>query len=216
MDHQLGCLEATDACPPLELSTLLAAPSATPVVPAGNGAPGVITSEEFGWSVGTDAGGWSVTEQFAESGYDFLELQSGRSLVTFESVINQHGDPQQCVLDELDNLQEFESSAVIDLGSDVEGERSAGMEPGHAWAIYTVEPLADERADQEYTIRIDCYTLIEGGANLVVTHRAPRDEWATERERGDEIRNTLTLPSSFVTSRLVAATPGVDGWRQAA
>jgi len=85
---------------------------------------------------------------------------------------------------------------VIDLGSDID-ERPAGMERGHAWAIYTVEPLADERADQEYVIRFDCYTLIEGGANLVMSHRAPRDVWAEERAKGDEVRGGLQLPSGI-------------------
>lgn len=211
MDHQLGCLESNDPCALLDVSELLRTTSATPVAPAGSTGQDLIVSDEFGWSVQTDAGGWTVMERFAESGYDFLELQSGRSLVTFESVINQHGDAQQCVIDELDNLQEFESSAVIELGSDVEGERSAGMEEGHAWAIYTVEPLADERADQEYTIRIDCYTLIEGGANLVVTHRAPRYEWGIERERGDEIRDTIVLPSSISRAPLAFVTMAGPG-----
>lgn len=216
MDHQLACLDTDAPCPPLQVSDLFAVPSATPVAPVGD--EGTITSPEFGWTVHTGSGGWMVTEQFSESGYDFVELQSGRSLVTLESVINQHGDGQQCVIDELDALRQFESGAVIDLGSDVEGERPAGMEMGHAWAIYTVEPLSDERADQEYTIRIDCYTLIEDGANLIVTQRAPRDEWATEREKGDALRETIVLPSSIVPARLVASvSPFQDaGWRQAA
>lgn len=197
MDYQLACLETSDACPPLDVAELLATPSATPVVPAGEGSGDVVVSQEFGWSVQAGSGNWVVTERFAQSGYDILELQWGRSVVTFESVIDQHGDPQQCVLDELDALQQFESSAVIDLGSDDEDESPAGLSPGHAWAIYTVEPLADERADQEYTIRIDCYTIIDGGASLVVTHRAPRDEWETERGKGAEIRDTIVLPPSL-------------------
>ncbi len=210
------CLDSPAPCPPLEVRDLFASPSATPVAPVSS--EGMILSQEFGWSVRTDGGGWDITEQFSESGYDFVEMQSGRSLVTLESVINQHGDPQQCVIDELDALRQFESSAVIDLGSDLPDEAPAGMEPGHAWAIYTVEPLADERADQEYTIRIDCYTLIEGGANLVVTHRAPRDEWATERDKGDALRETIALPSSLVPARVLALlSPAGDGaWRMAA
>jgi hypothetical protein len=103
-------------------------------------------------------------------------------------------------------LQQFESSAVIELGSDDPDEVPAGSEQGHAWAIYTVEPLADERADQEYTIRIDCYTLIEGGANLVVTHRAPRDLWDVEREKGSDLRDTLTLPTAFRPDAIIAST----------
>jgi hypothetical protein len=207
MDHQLGCLDVAAACPAIDLGELLTPPMATPVVPAS--AQGIVVSNEFGWSLQVDEGAWEIREQFEEQGYDFVELQSGRSLVTLESVINQHGDVQQCVIDELDMLQELESSAVIDLGSDID-ERPAGMERGHAWAIYTVEPLADERADQEYVIRIDCYSLIEGGANLVMTHRSPRDAWAEERAKGDVVRGGLALPSG------VRAVPNRNSWALAA
>lgn len=195
MDHQLQCLGLDIICTPLDISDMLEAPSATPVIPSGGA--GMVTSAEFGWSVRTDNGDWTVNERFAEPGYDVLELQSGRSLMTLESVINQHGDPVQCVIDELEALQELEGSAVIILGSDMT-EAPAGSEPGHAWAIYAVEPLADERADQEYTVRFDCYALVEGGANLVVTHRAPRELWPGEREKGSALRETITFSGSRV------------------
>jgi hypothetical protein len=90
-------------------------------------------------------------------------------------------------------LQNFEEHAVIELGSDDPGESKAGKEPGHAWAVYTVEPLAEERADQEYTIRYDCYTLIEGNASLVVSHTAPRELWANETAKGDDLRAGIEI-----------------------
>jgi hypothetical protein len=131
-------------------------------------------------------------------------MQSDRSLVTFESVVDQHGDPQQCVIDELHTLQELEEHAVINLGSDVAEEQPAGMETGHAWAIYTVEPLAEERADQQYTIRIDCYTLIDGGASLVMTQTAPRDLWADEQPKGKVLREGITIPAGHAGDNALA------------
>lgn len=193
MDAQLTCLEVPATCAPLPLEELLPVDPATPAIAVPG--PDEAGSDEFGWSLPIDPQMWSTTEEFAEAGYDFIELQSGRSLVTVESVIDQHGDPQQCVVDELRDLQDFEEHAVIELGSDVAGERPAGMEAGHAWAVYTVEPLAEERADQEYTIRIDCYTLVEGSASLIMTHRAPRYEWEGERLKGEALRDALQLPS---------------------
>jgi hypothetical protein len=167
----------------------------------------MIISAEFDWSLPVDPNTWVINEQFAEPGYDFAELQSGNSLVTLESVIDQHGDPQQCVLDEMHALREFEEHAVIELGSDDPDEVPAGLEPGHGWGIYTVEPLAEERADQEYTIRIDCYTIIDGGASLVVTQRAPRYEWEAEQEKGEELRDSLKLPG-------ISAYRGILAWQQ--
>lgn len=195
MDAQLACLETSDPCTPVGAHDLITSEQemATPVVPV-DSSGNTIQSDEFGWSLPVDGNVWSINEQFAEPGYDFVELQSGQSLVTLESVIDQHGDPQQCVVDELNDLQEREADAVIDPGSDVAGEQPTGTAPGRAWAIYSVEPLADERADQEYTIRIDCYTLIDGSASLVMTHMAPHDLWFEESNKGDEIRATLQIP----------------------
>lgn len=212
MDHQLGCLGASSPCPPIDLADLLTAAMATPVVPASS--EGAVTSEEFGWSLAFDPDTWTVTETFIEPGYDLVELQAGESLVTLEGVINQHGNPEQCIIDELRMLQEFESSAVIDLGSDDGAEAPAGLEGDHARALYTVEPLAEERADQEYVIRFDCYTLIDGGANLVMTHRAPRYAWDTERYRGEEIRAGLSFASSGRAGMLVATVR--ETWDEAA
>jgi hypothetical protein len=192
MDGQLACLDASEPCGPMGVETLVEPGSATPVAshPAD-----LIQSREFGWSVAVDASVWVIGERGADSGHDYVDMLSDRSLVTLESVIDQHGDPQQCVIDELRNLRELEEHAAIDLGSDVAEEQPAGVETAHAWAIYTVEPLAEERADQEYTIRIDCYTLIDGAASLVMTHTSPRDLWADERSKGDVLRHGITFPA---------------------
>lgn len=196
MDAQLECLGGPLPCSPMPLAELMPSPpppeSATPVAPGGS-ADGVVTGPRFGWSLAYDPAQWTVTERFAEDDYDFVELQFGQSLVTVESVIDHSGDPQQCVIEEMRALQALEEHAVIDLGSDDPAETTAGLEPGHGWATYTVEPLAEERADQEYTIRIDCYALVEGEASLIVTHRAPRDAWAAERGKGAGLREALVL-----------------------
>lgn len=112
---------------------------------------------------------------------------------TFETIVDQRGDPEQCVLDELNRLQEFEDRANITLGSDNSDESPGGLEPGHGWVIYTVEPLEDSTADGEYTLRIDCYTLLEGSTSLVVQTRAPREAWADVADLGDELRSQIEI-----------------------
>jgi hypothetical protein len=151
---------------------------------------GSYTDPQFGWSVDYAEAGWEFSSVEGET---ILELQNGRSIASVETVVDRHGDPTQCILEEVRLLEEFEEHAYITLGSDVEGEPRAGNEPGHVWAIYTVEPLADERADQEYTIRIDCYTMIEGDASLVVHHSAPRDMWESESAKGDDLRANIDI-----------------------
>ncbi len=174
------------------------------------GGDNVIASLAYGWEVNLPDDGWAITDVQFLNGEYYL-LQSGRSLVTIESVINRAASPQDCLLDEVAMLEEFEEHALITLGSDDPDERKAGLEQGHAWAVYTVEPLQEERADQEYTIRIDCYALVPGEVSLVITHTAPRDLWTEERPKGERFRDALTLPDPSTVA--IATTPSAgDRW----
>ena len=93
-------------------------------------------------------------------------------------------------------LQVFEEHADIRLWEDANGETEGGNTATSAWVVYRVEPLAEERADQEYVIRIDCFTLIQGTANLVMTQIAPVDVWEEEAPKGDILRDGLVLPEA--------------------
>ncbi len=173
---------------------------ATPEAGATSG--DVVASEQFGWRVAVPDEGWELTESEIFTNSEYHAFQSGQSLITVESVVDHHGDPRQCVLDNLALLEAFEDRAAIDIGSDDPDERAAGLERGHGWAVYTVEPLQEERTDQEYTIRYDCYTLAPGDASLVVTHTAPRDLWTRDREKGERFRNGIEIPASSAIIRV--------------
>ncbi|MEJ7839991.1 MAG: hypothetical protein WKF81_14350, partial [Thermomicrobiales bacterium] len=183
------CLSATEQiCEPISLVDIFGEESvATTKSPVPDG---TYADPTFNWSVDYEAAGWEFSS--LEGGI-ILELQAERSLATVEPVVNRHGDSQRCLLEEVRLLETFEERASITLGSDVDGELRVGSDAGHVWAIYTVEPLADERADQEYTIRIDCYALVEGEASLVVRHSAPRDLWETESAKGDDLREAIEI-----------------------
>lgn len=194
MDHQLGCLESEQVCAAFDLPAAMPLPGATPVA-AVNG-PG---SAQFGWSIPNLGPEWDVTEEFSEQGYDRIGIRNGMSIFELESLVNHHGDPVQCVLDELHLLQEFEEHSDIRLWEDANGNTEGGNTGDQAWTVYRVEPLADERADQEYVIRIDCFTLMPGEANLVMKHIAPVDFWQEESPKGDVLRAAIVLPASIIS-----------------
>jgi hypothetical protein len=130
---------------------------------------------------------------------------------TFETIVDHHGDPEQCVLGELDRLREDEDRARISVGSGVEGEQPGGLDDGHGWIVYTVEPLDEARAGQEYVIRIDCYTVVEGSTSLVVQVRAPSETWAELAPLGETLRSQIEIdgaPSGRATGDLLALLPG--------
>ena len=205
---QEACI-AGGSCDDVLLTELLSAfDPATPV--ADQATSGEYTSPVAGWSVSFDPEVWQVDDTFAEGGYDYLYLRSKQMDATFETIVDHHGDPAECVLDELDRLQESEERAAITIGSDDGSEAPAGLTDGHAWAIYTIEPLEESRADQEYTIRIDCYTVLEGSISLVVQVRAPRDAWAGVAPLGEALRSQIELDgrrSGGMTRGLLALAP---------
>jgi hypothetical protein len=183
-------------------------PEATPQ--ASTGPNTVLAGLAHGWEVALPEDGWHISNVEFLNGTEYYELQSGRSLLTIESVIDRASGPDECILNEAGMLEELEERSVITLGSDDPKERKAGLEQEHAWAVYTVEPLQEERADQEYTIRIDCYTLVPGDVSLVVTHRAPRDLWIEERDKGERFRDGLTLPEPSSTVASATTPPAGD------
>ncbi len=211
---QASCLDALpEPCAPIFQDEIPAALSedyipepaereggATPA--SGTSRSNMVASDQFGWEVAVPNDGWELTDSETFTNSDYYEFQSGRSLITVESVVDHHGDPQQCVLDSLALLETLEERAVIDIGSDDPDERAAGLERDHGWAVYTVEPLQEERADQEYTIRYDCYTLAPGDASLVVTHTAPRDLWTGERDKGERFRDGIGFPASSANTHV--------------
>lgn len=189
MDHQLDCLQARIVCPPYEIVIEPSTPQATPVADTS-----ILGSAEFGWSLPQLGDEWIVDEQFSDPGYDRIGLRNGVSIFEFESVINHHGDPQQCVLDELHLLEELEEHSVITVWEDADGNTDGGTTDNQAWIVYRVEPLAEERADQEYVIRIDCFSLAPESANLVMRHIAPVDYWIEEQPKGSTLRDSIELP----------------------
>ncbi len=220
---QSECLDAMpDPCVPVDQANVPVAIDAAsaddqPSSTATAGDESVIASARFGWQVTLPAeDDWAIIDAQFLGMSEYYQLQSGRSLMTIETAVDQVGEPQQCVIDNLYMLQELEDRAVIDLGSDDPNERPAGIEQGHGWAIYTVEPLQEERVDQEYTIRIDCYTLVEGQASLVVTHTAPRDLWTEERDKGERFRDGIELPSTATTAINRPAGDRLAQWRTTA
>ncbi len=190
-EAQRGCL-TSGACESMPLATLLrTVDTGTPAAQALDG--GAYRSPVAPWSVSFDPGEWQVADTFAQDGYDYLYLRAGAMDATFETIVDHHGDPEQCVLSELDRLREDEEHARITVGSDDASEPPGGLTDGHGWIIYTVEPLSDSRADQEYVIRIDCYTVEPGTTSLVVQFRAPRDQWSHLAPVGEALRSRIEI-----------------------
>jgi hypothetical protein len=195
---QRDCL-AGGSCDSVSLDELVQhSDTATPVA-TGN-LEDTYTSPVASWSVEFDPLTWHVQETFAEGGYDYLYLRSERMDATFETIVDHRGDPEQCVLDELERLRQDEPHAVITVGSDDELEVPGGLADTHGWVVYTVEQLEDSHAADDYSIRIDCYTVVAGAISLVVHARAPRDAWSEVSALGDTLRAGIEIDGAKVST----------------
>src|SRR5690606_8193134 len=124
--YQSACLDAMpEPCAPIDQEDLGVAVDEESAVsipdqatPAATGDGTVVASPQFGWSVLLPDDDWSITDVQIIGTSEYYQLQSGRSLLTIETAVDQVGDPQQCVLDNMHLLQELEDRAVIELGSD--------------------------------------------------------------------------------------------------
>ncbi len=77
------------------------------------------------------------------------------------------------------------------------------------WAISTVGPPQEERADQEYPIRYDCCALPGGDASLVMTHSAPRALRKADRLKAERLLEGIRLPKTARNTRVVDRFEGV-------
>ena len=189
---QAECL-ATGACSDVALTDVLPEHEPSQGTPGTEDELGVYDSDVAPWRITYDTSVWQESDRFAEGGYDYLYLRSDRMDATFESIVNHHGDAEQCVLDELDRLRDVESGSYITVGSDDPDARAGGLDNGHAWIVYTVEPLAEQRVDEQYTIRIDCHTVVDGSTSLVVQTWAPRDVWPEIAGMSDDLRAGIEI-----------------------
>jgi hypothetical protein len=205
-EAQRGCL-ATGACDPMPLAGLLQTPDAA--TPVGQEVEnGAYRSPVAPWSVAFEPATWQVDDTFAQGGYDYLYLRAEAMDATFETIVDHRGDPEQCVLDELDRLREDEAHARISVGSDDPREAPGGLTDTHGWIVYTVEPLSEDRLGEDYVIRIDCWTVVPGTTSLVMQARAPRDRWSELAPLADALRSRIEIEGVPV-GRVTGDLPGV-------
>ncbi len=190
-ETQRGCL-VTGACDPVPLASMLRTTDTG--TPAGQALEeGAYHSPVAPWSVSFDPAEWHVADAFAQDGYDYLYLRAEAMDATFETIVDHHGDPEQCVLGELDRLREEEAHARISVGSDDASENPGGLTDGHGWIVYTVEPLDDSRLGDDYVTRIDCWTVEPGTTSLVMQVRAPRDQWSMLAPAAEALRSRIEI-----------------------
>ena len=150
-------------------------------------------SPTFGYSVSWgDA--WSVAEEFSESGFDLLELETRDGILWLEGQTDFGGDAAACLADaasSLDNEPGVENFAPVAE----DGTPVAGGDESRAFATYSYDLTFDDGTSAAAMAYLECRTIIPGEAVLEITHVAGSEVYAAEAAAAREVLATLVVPA---------------------
>jgi hypothetical protein len=146
------------------------------------------TSATWGFEVEWDDGDWEV--EFADDspdldGYDYLDLESGRSFVWFEGTEAYDGDPTTCLAEEAATLGSGDEDA--ELVPDLE-PASAGLEGAGEAEVFAVP------SEPELVFFLECRTLVETEAVLIIRQTVRRNLYQAELPLVRELLESVDAP----------------------
>jgi predicted metalloprotease len=150
-------------------------------------------SPNYGWTISWDDT-WSVEDESDDDGYDLLELSDNLSLVFFESYEGYDGDPEECVEDEVNDLQDIDEFRNVELATDGNGDPLKGVDSTGAYAVYAFELELDDGTVAEVVEYSDCRTLVEDEAVLEISQITVREAYNDAVPRLQGLLKTLAMP----------------------
>jgi hypothetical protein len=167
-------------------------------------------SPTWGYTVAWDEDRWAAVLATSAEDVDLLVLQSRRSSLALQAGPF-HGGPDDCVDAVAAMLSGQEDVDDWEPLEDEDGEPVAGERGGRAWAAFALSVTDAAGEEVEGVDYIECRTLVEDEAVLMVVHGTTEDAYAEEAERVDEVLDTLELPDPEETE----SGPGRGGVGQA-
>jgi hypothetical protein len=150
-------------------------------------------SPTWGYRLAWDGDRWEAVQSTSDEAVDILFLQSRRSSLVLQSGPFA-GDPKECVSAVAGALSSEEGVDDWEPLEDDAGDPVAGETGGRAWAAFTLTFTADdgsEFADVDY---VECRTLVEGEAVLLILHNTSQDDFPDEAAKVESILETIELP----------------------
>jgi predicted metalloprotease len=150
-------------------------------------------SPTFQWSIAWD-GGWSVSDEWSDNGYDSLSLRGPTSFAQFNSYQGFSGDAEACVEAERESLELVADGGVVQVARDGEGRPVRGKDRDGAYAVYLFTDVDANDEPVEVVEYSDCRTLIEGEAVLEISLVAVREAYNDAIRPFQGLLATLAMP----------------------
>lgn len=152
---------------------------------------GLYRSPSYGYLMRWDPEQWQVVES-SENGRDLLELESETTFVRFSAYDGFDGDPQQCLADASQRLQESDLRS-FERGVYEDGRSAEELGDGYAYGAFLIVPRTDQ-AGTEYVVQIECRTLIQDEAVLEITSVVSSAAYANGADDGTLLIDNVALP----------------------
>jgi hypothetical protein len=150
-------------------------------------------SPTYGYTLEWDPDVWEATTADSEDEGDTLVLTSRRSNLYFWAGTGYYPDPNDCLEDMADFMSTDEGVDDWEPLEDGDGEPVAGKRRGRAWAAFTLTYTTEDGDEYENANYIECRTLDEGEATLVIIHITSQDAYEDEAEAVAEVLDTIEL-----------------------
>ncbi len=151
------------------------------------------TDPDFPFSVTWDEGVWSVADQrTVDDGHNLLNLTANGTDLTIEGWARWEGVPTECLNDitlnlrAVDGVENFERVSDTDLYP--ESEFSGG-----AFALYTFTLAPEGRTPVEYYGYVECRTVVDGEAVVVLTLLVPVEDYEAIRPEFEPILASIEI-----------------------
>ncbi|MDQ2682650.1 MAG: neutral zinc metallopeptidase [Chloroflexota bacterium] len=184
---------------PLALSMLI--PLTQVVSAQSGGETGVdgaaYTSPTFGYSLEWDEEIWTVTDEYTETGYDFLQLSSDGANLYVEGVYFYQGDPDACLEGEQRALADDIGADALDPLLDDDGQPIGDSDNGWAYGLFSY-PVSDDNDEFENVVYLECQTLVPDSSVLILTGFVDPDDAETQLEYIYDAVETLSFSADDV------------------
>lgn len=151
------------------------------------------TDPDFPFTLSWDEGAWTVADQRTISdGHNLLNLTAAGSDLTIEGWARWDGVPTDCLNDITTNLRAIDGVEDFQRVSDTD-RYPENASPSGAYALYSFTLAPEGRTAVDYIGYIECRTVVDGEAVVVLTLIAPADEYDALRSDFDPILASIEI-----------------------
>jgi hypothetical protein len=166
---------------------------------AGNGSAtteGEYTSPTYGYTLTYDDSVWQKSTETSDKSGDYFELTNGTSTFSLQG-FDSTEDVDSCVPDQLAYYKSNSNYSKVSIAKDTNGDDMQGTtNAGGGWGLIWVTYTDDSGKSQDYSIYVECRSIVKGKSLLQITQIVPFDDYNDQIQARVDILKGLDISGS--------------------